>query len=129
MPENFYRVDLLTPNHAEARTLTGCTDDASAGQQLLLRGPAAVVLKCGDRGATIVTADGVKMVPPFPITALDTTAAGDAFTAALAVGLSEKFDLPVAVQLANAAGALACTRLGAQPSLPTREAVDALRLP
>jgi ribokinase len=57
---------------------------------------------------------------------IDTTAAGDAFTGALAVAVSEGVPLPQAVRFANAAGALCCQGFGAQPSLPLRAAVDAL---
>ena len=58
--------------------------------------------------------------------AVDTTAAGDAFTAALAVGRAEGMEVRAAVRFANAAGALCCTALGAQPSLPRRGAVEAM---
>ena len=60
----------------------------------------------------------------FKVKVVDTTAAGDAFTGAMAVALAEGRALPRAVRFANAAGALCCTRLGAQPALPTRAAVD-----
>jgi ribokinase len=59
-------------------------------------------------------------VPAFPIVPVDTTAAGDAFLGGLAVGLVDGLPLSEAVRLAAAAGALAATRAGAQPSLPTR---------
>ena len=131
MPEVFYRVDLLTPNQAEARTLLGmgrgASDDIVVGKRLLKRGARAVVLKLGSDGAMFLDAQGqITRVPAFAITAVDTTAAGDAFNAGLAVGLSEKMDISSALRFAGAAGALACTCMGAQPSLPTRAAVEGL---
>ncbi len=64
------------------------------------------------------------MVPPFSITPVDTTAAGDAFAGGFAVALAEGQSLPKAVRWGNAAGALAATKLGAQPSLPDRGALQ-----
>jgi ribokinase len=131
MPAAFYQADLLTPNQSEARAILGAgsesLDDGSVGRSLLDRGVKCVVLKLGNRGAMILTATGVaQSVPSFPVTAVDTTAAGDAFTAALAVGFSERMGLSTAVKFANAAGASACIVAGAQPSLPTRAEVDAI---
>jgi ribokinase len=62
------------------------------------------------------------------VTVVDTTAAGDAFVAGLAVGLGEGKSLVEAVQFANAVGALAVTKQGAQPGMPLREEVDRLLL-
>jgi ribokinase len=65
-------------------------------------------------------------VSGFRVPVVDTTGAGDAFNAALSVGLAEGMALPVAVRFANAAGALACTRMGALQAMPSRADVDAL---
>ena len=65
-------------------------------------------------------------VPPFPVDAVDTVAAGDAFNGALAVAMSEGHSLPEAVRWGSAAGALAVTQVGAQDSMPTRNAVLAM---
>jgi ribokinase len=120
-------VDLLTPNETEAQTLARASASKKAGAELLARGARAVVLKLGRRGAMIVGRDGEpQAVRPFRVKAVDTTAAGDAFTGALAVAISEGMPLAQAVRFANAAGALCCQGFGAQPSLPTRVAVDAL---
>ena len=70
--------------------------------------------------------NGEQHVAPFKVDAVDTTAAGDAFVAGFAVALSEGRGLREAVRFGNATGALAATALGAQPSLPTREAVERL---
>ena len=71
------------------------------------------------------TLDHMVHVPAFPVTVVDTTAAGDAFNGALAVALAEGCPLAEAVRFANAAAGLACTQRGAQNSLPVRTQVDA----
>ncbi len=118
LPASILRADLVTPNEQEARAL-GCRTLRRAG---------VVVFKLGKRGAAIGGADGevLHRVEPFRVRVVDTTAAGDAFTAALAVALSEGRPLDYAILFANAAGGLACTKLGAQPSLPRRSDVDRL---
>jgi len=79
--------------------------------------PSRSVLACGGAGAA--------HFPAFPVKAVDTTAAGDAFNGALAVGLAAGGTLEQAIPLANAAAALACTKRGAQDSLPVRAEVEA----
>jgi ribokinase len=121
---------ILTPNALETSTLVGYPihDDATAEQaarQLLAAGPRAVVLKRGKRGALLLTADGERHVPAFPVTVVDTTGAGDAFSGTLAVAVAEGLPLEQAVRRANAAGALAVTRFGTMPAMPTRQEVDA----
>ena len=111
-------VDYLTPNESEAARLGGVS----------VAGPeeAAVIVTLGARGALASGPAGDLVVPAFPVTAVDTTAAGDAFNGALAVGLAEGAALWPALRLATAAAALACTKHGARPSLPRRAEVDAL---
>ncbi len=84
-------------------------------------GARAAVLKLGAWGAVVATPDDVSRVRAHEVEAVDTTAAGDAFTAAMAVALAEGRSLAEAVEIAVCAGALAVTVFGAQPSLPTRE--------
>jgi len=126
--EAVFGCTLLTPNEAEAASLlglpTGRDDPESLARRLLQRGPHAVVLKAGARGAIVADAGRTVHVPAFPIRPVDTTAAGDAFTAALALEFVKGTDLAQAARIANAAGALACLKLGAQPSMPTAEEVD-----
>ncbi len=121
-------VDVLSPNESEAEVLTGrpVTDvESAAGAARRLRemGARDVVVKLGDQGSYWLGEAGEQHVPAFPIEPIDTTAAGDAFTGCLAVSLVEGAPMPHAIRRANAAGALACLCLGAQPSMPTAEAV------
>jgi ribokinase len=123
------RVSYLTPNAGEAGALAGMAvaDVASAraaAERLLGRGAGAVVVTLGAEGA--LACDGGRAVhfPAFPVHAVDTTAAGDAFTGGLAVGLAAGGRLEEAIPLAQAAAALACTRRGAQDSLPDRGEVE-----
>jgi ribokinase len=85
-----------------------------------------VVIKLDKDGAVIADGEGVRSIPPFHAKVVDTTAAGDAFTAALVVAWSEGRTLKESVTIANAAGALCCERFGAQPSLPGRQSVERL---
>jgi len=136
LPRALFGVDLLTPNQHEAEMLLGdsrvqrkrkLTDPKQIASDLLLRGARLVVLKLGGRGAmTIDRAGRIERIRPHKVKVVDTTAAGDAFTAALAVGRAEGMDLPQSVRFANAAGALCCTVFGAQPALPSRAEVNQL---
>ena len=125
------QIDVIVPNQIEAETLMGArlvnNEDAfNIAGMLRARGPDAVVVTLGERGA-IALSDSVRAHEPrFDVDAMDTVGAGDAFCAALAVRLAEGADLTSALRFANAAGALACTRLGAEPSMPTRDAVEEL---
>ena len=123
--------DYLTPNETEAERLTGvpardAESAAGAGQALRARGAGTVVLTLGAAGALACTARGNVRVPAFAVDVVDTTAAGDAFNAGLAVALAEQQTLETALRFAAATGALACTRRGAQPALPQRREVETL---
>lgn len=125
----FAAVDFLTPNETEAQLLTGVTvhDVDSARQaalQLLARGLRHVVITLGDKGALLATGDRTQHVPGFSVHTVDTVAAGDAFNGALATKIAQGFSLEEAVVYANAVGALAVTRPGAIPSLPTAQEVE-----
>ena len=124
-------VSILTPNETEAELLTGIkvTNDATAAQAadtLLAKGVQAVILTLGARGAFVATTETKQLVPGFKVKAVDTTAAGDVFNGALAVALSEGRSLLEAARFASAAGAISVTRLGAQPSAPTRKEIEKL---
>jgi ribokinase len=127
LPDALFRVDVLTPNEHEAAQLAGAehSDPKVLASRLLARGPREVVLKLGAKGAlSLDSADVMSWAKPFRVKAIDTTAAGDAFTGALAVAMAERMPHDAALRFANAAGALCCTRMGAQPALPTRGEVD-----
>ena len=122
-------VDLLVPNETEAAQLTGIevNDDADierAARQLCERGARAVVITLGARGALALSEGKTWRIPPFKVKAIDTTAAGDAFVGALATAYAAHGNLDAAMREASAAGALAATRFGAQPSMPTRAELD-----
>ena len=124
-------ISILTPNETEAELLTGVAvvDDATAqraADELLARGVQTVILTLGSRGAMVVNAQTRQLIPSFKVQAVDTVAAGDVFNGTLAVALGEGQPLLSAVQFANAAAAISVTRLGAQPSAPTRAEIDRL---
>jgi ribokinase len=125
------RVDLLTPNQSEAEALTGVqvvnvSTAARAADRLLRRGVRHVVITMGSRGAFVAGRDGRGLVPGFAVRAVDATGAGDVFNGALVVALAEGRSLLDAAQFANAAAAISVTRLGAQPSAPTRREIDTM---
>jgi ribokinase len=121
-------IDVINPNETEARVLTGLpvtsiSEAERAAEALLQKGASAAVIKLGERGSVYVSTTGRAHVPAIPVKALDTTAAGDAFAAALGVALGEGQALPDAVRFATHAAALKVTRMGAQ-SMPTRAEVE-----
>jgi ribokinase len=128
-PDGLFSADIVTPNESEAAALTGLpvdSDPADVAAALRAKGCRTVVLKLGQRGSHVFTPGGDWAAPGFKIEPVDTTAAGDAFTAALAVARATGQSPADAARFANAAGALACTKLGAQPSMPTGAQVNDL---
>jgi ribokinase len=129
-------VDVFTPNQSEAETILGFApthrvkkkrveDPKQIAADLLARGPKSVVLKLGQKGCLAAGASpALETSRAFKVKVADTTAAGDAFTAALAVARTEEMDQRSALRFANAAGALTCTTFGAQPALPGRHALE-----
>lgn len=122
-------VDILTPNEHEAKVLTGIdvSDEKGAGRAasvLMERKVGTVLITMGARGAFVASRELREMVAGCPVKAVDTTGAGDVFNGALAVALAEGRQLRAAVSFANAAAALSVTKLGAQPSIPTREEIE-----
>jgi ribokinase len=121
--------DPLIVNEHEARVIVGTDlgdspeDWASA---LLALGPRSVVITLGARGALVASADGAARVPSVKVETVDTTGAGDAFTAALAWRLGLDEPLAEAAAYAARVGAAAVTRAGAQESFPTAEEVASL---
>ncbi|AQG79954.1 ribokinase [Spirosoma montaniterrae] len=126
---------MITPNESEAELLTGMrvTDMASAHRAatyLQQAGVANVVITLGSKGAYLLEADATEgqLIAAAPVTALDTTAAGDCFNGALVVALAEASPLPDAVAFACRAAAISVTRMGAQASLPYRKELNELPL-
>jgi ribokinase len=117
--------DIMTPNKYEAEVLSGVTittleDAVRALRVLRRRTRARTVITLGDQGA-IASVDDTTCVylPSRKVQVEDTTAAGDAFNAGLLVGIAQRKDWVSALKLANTAGAIACTRVGAQSALPS----------
>jgi ribokinase len=122
---------VITPNETEAEALvgfpvTGRDSAAEAADILLARGVGIAVIKLGAQGAYYAAPCLSGWQKAFPVEAVDSVAAGDAFNGALAVCLAQGYDLPGAVRMAALAGALAVTVTGAQDSMPTRQAVEEL---
>ncbi|MCF0091535.1 ribokinase [Micromonospora sp. MH99] len=126
-PELLQAVDLLVVNEGEAQAFTGRgREEPRALLDLVPR----AVLTLGDAGAWYVDRDGTEVhVPAVGVDVVDSTAAGDAFTAALAVGWGEGRDVVDAVRWAAAAGAACVRKLGASVALPHRAEIDALYAP
>jgi ribokinase len=123
-PELLASVDLLVVNEVEAQAITG---QSSPDMDRLLAVVPRVVLTLGGEGALYAERDGrSERVPPYRVEVVDTTAAGDAFTGALAVAWGEGRDLVEAVRWASAAGAACVRKVGAFAALPTRADINAL---
>jgi ribokinase len=125
-------VDVLTPNESEAMILldrregTVSLENApEVARALRQRGPRAVIVKMGEKGAFLDDGTGGRHVPGLVVKAVDATAAGDTFNGGLAVALAEGRPMAEALAFANAAAAISVTRLGAQASIPGRDEVEA----
>jgi ribokinase len=116
-------VDLFFVSSKEAKTLTGYRNPEKAFNSFLKRGILRVVMKLGRRGCLIVDDEKVRHVPPFPVRALDSTGAGDAFTAAFLQAQLLGWPASEAALAANAAGAAAASVVGAGERLPTVQQV------
>lgn len=131
----FFQVDVLTPNEVEARALLGRraqnigNSPRKLAAALLEKGPGAVVLKLGAQGAIrLEEGEAAEHVKAFEVDCIDSTGAGDAFTGALSAGHAQFASLEDSVRFANAAGALCCTKAGAQPAMPNlREVVRLMK--
>ena len=127
----FGEVDLLVPNQVEAAQFAGLEpagvkDWGALAERLRLLGPRAVILTLGAEGSLLLAEGQAQHVAGFRVPVADTTAAGDAFVGGLAVAVQRGSSLREAVRFANACGAVAVTRAGAQPSLPAAEEVQRL---
>jgi len=128
-PELLGMVDVLTPNETEAQILTGIevTDEESAraaSKNLLERDVKAVILTLGDKGFLLADSEETRYVSAHKMDAVDSTAAGDAFTGSLAVGVAQNKAISDAALFANYVAALSVTKMGAQSSMPTLDEVE-----
>jgi ribokinase len=118
-------ISIITPNEVEASKLTGINivdkrTAESAARILHNKGIETVIITLGSEGALLFEEGNLIHVPAYPVKAVDTTAAGDVFNAALVVGISEGMSMIEAVEFACMAAAISVTRLGAQASAPFR---------
>jgi ribokinase len=116
-------IDIIVPNETEAAALTGSSDPREAARHLLAQGACAALITLGGDGALYCDAGATLRCPAVAVQAVDTTAAGDAYIGALAVALAEDRSVADSLDFAAVAAGLAVTRLGAQPSLASREEV------
>ena len=127
LPDEIYPlIDFITPNEKEASLLTGIEvedeDDAARAAEILFKkGVKNVIVTLGEKGAYLASANLRKTIPARKVKALDTTAAGDVFSGALATALSEDMDLESAIKFGCTAASISVTRLGAQNSAPFRK--------
>jgi ribokinase len=127
----FAHVDVLVPNESELRVLLDLpADDATPSrmlaQRLRDRGVGTVIVTLGREGALVLSDEHDLHIPPMDVSVVDTTGAGDAFCAGLAVALAEGKSIPDAARFAAVCGSHACTRLGVIPALGRRAEIDRL---
>ena len=121
-------VDLLTPNETELEILSGVSinneeDILKAAQVMLEKGVKKLIVTLGSKGSLYIDKENKKFKKSYKVDAIDTTAAGDSYTGAIAVSLSQGKNVEDAIDFASRVGALCVTKEGAQTSLPTIEEV------
>jgi ribokinase len=132
LPAELLAADVICPNETEAARLCGYPVETveqarAAAVWFCEQGARVAIIKRGEHGGVIATREGTdREFTSYAVKAIDTTAAGDAFAGALAVAIAEGQSLDAAVQFASATAAIAVTREGAQPAMPTREEVESL---
>jgi len=130
--EKIYGIDILSPNETETELLCDIKlnspeDYLKASQIMAARsGAKHVVLKLGEQGSCLYTNGKIKLFPAHKVNAIDSTAAGDVFTAALTIQYLKSGDIEKAIQYANIAGALTVTKPGALQSIPNEDEVKAV---
>ena len=123
------KINVLVLNEVEAGFLAGISvekegDAEKAAEILIQKGVDKVIITLGSNGAFVLTENEKVKVPAYKVNAIDTTAAGDTFCGAFAVALTEHKSLKESLQFASAAAAISVTKMGAQPSAPTRIEID-----
>jgi len=135
VPDVYYElVDYVTPNETEAEFFTGCYQAERSFEEwkaLIIdayrkKGARNVIITLGAEGALCAGEQDAFCVPAFPVKAVDTTAAGDSFNAAFCVGLAAGMPVAEAMRMGCAAGGLTASKEGSVPSLPDKNAVDAI---
>ncbi len=129
LPKLWRRVYRSTPNETEAEAMVkvpvhDVDSAAKAAKKMRARGVKVPVVKLGAQGCVVLDDAGIRLIHGYKVDVVDTTGAGDAFAAGVAVRTAEGAPMDRAIAFANACGALACTVFGAQTSLPHREAVE-----
>jgi ribokinase len=128
VPIEFFSVNILIPDLHEAAEIADVAaenihETKMIGSDLVARGVESVVIKMGRKGCLVIDRNGAKHFPAFSVELVDQTCSGDAFAGALAASVAVGDNIEQAVKFASAAGALACTRFGAQDSLPKKEEI------
>ena len=129
LPEEIFPlIDIMKPNETELQILTGMDTDTDenirkAAAMLLAKGVSQVVVTLGDRGAVLADHENIRFFEGQKVVPVDTTAAGDTFTAALVNGLAEDMAMDAAIEFANKVSSIVVTRAGAQSSIPDKEEI------
>ncbi len=127
--EKMQSAHIISPNESETKALTGIYPDnddniLKASKILKERSKAQfVVLKLGERGCSLWDGENLKIIPPYKTNVVDTTAAGDCFTAAMALEYLRSGDIVKSCDMGNKAGSIAVSRMGAESSMPTIEEI------
>jgi ribokinase len=127
--EIFSLVDIMTPNETELELLSGMDTSniervEAAGKHLIQKGVSRLIVTLGSQGSIHIGNNSIKLYPAYNVKAVDTTAAGDSYNAALAVSISKGESLEDAIKFATKVGAMTVTKHGAQTSLPLVEEVE-----
>lgn len=120
----FKYIDIITPNETELKKISGKEDIKEGAMELIERGANSVVVTLGEQGSMYIDKDNTISTGSFTVKSIDSTAAGDAFNAALGIKLIESDDIEDGLKYSNAVGALVTTKLGAQTSLPFKNEVE-----
>lgn len=128
LPMEYFSVNVLIPDVQEAAELANGAgvsihEGKLIGSDLVARGAERAVIKMGKRGCVVVDRNSAEHIRAFTVEFVDHTGCGDAFAGALAASISVGDDIKAAARFASAAGALACTKFGAQDSLPKKEEI------
>lgn len=129
--EIFQNLTYLTPNETELEKITGMPvhtweEACAAGKEMIRHGVKNVIVTLGEKGSAFINSETEALYEAMKVKAVDTTAAGDTFNAAIAVKLAEGEPIDKAIRFANISSGISVTRQGAQPSVPSREEVEAM---